>query len=261
MPDNFEYKIADALAADVEARFDAIDANHDGRLSKDEITRPLPTERADADAHFRNAALRFVDDYLDTCGHKERLSLKPQTNSDGLIKLNFAFTKDLNAAGIEQFVVDRADLANWRAGFAQRGQLNPQEALPKPNDKDLVAIVKDSFEYLDSNHDGKLNAQELQKFQTVPAQSAPGRYIRMTAGNYMQDRLAVEGQTHNVSSEEKVSDRHWVDGPRMLVPMRIGKSTILMPVGSTGHYEPPTYRTVTNLERFITKDDLSRWLR
>jgi hypothetical protein len=263
MPDNFEYKVADALAADVERGFDQTDLNRDGRLRIDELTVASHSDGKTVDAVFRAAANRLVEDYIGSCGHKEKLVFNANKDLSRLGAASWTIkpelTKDLTVPGAEVTVVDRSDLTRWRQSFKEKGQL--QEALPKPIDKDFVQIVRNRFDYLDTNKDKKLTLPELKRMEEVAPNAPPSSYVGMAAAKYVEGRLQAEGQTENYTVSEKVSEAGWVRGPDRMLVLPTGKSVILIRQEDPGHHVPAKYEQVVKQQRFVTRDDLERWER
>jgi Ca2+-binding EF-hand superfamily protein len=243
MADKMEYKLADTFINEVQDSFDRTDRDHDGRLTSDELKAATGAERWDVDGQFHSAAHRFLDDYIESCGHKEK------TKS----------LEILRGSALDILVVDREDLSRLRTSFKAVGRF--QDPLPKPIDKDFAQIIKESFESLDWDKDQKVTKTELKRLEDVPVKSAPSKYIQAAAARYLEYRLDLEGQKENISVREKISDQTWVPGERHVRLIPTGKTLIAMPTQDPGHWEPAKYADVVHEQRFATKEDLDRWSR
>lgn len=258
MPDNsVEFRIADKLVSIVEQNFNLLDADKDGKITRQELRVPRG-EQVTADDEVFQAALRLVEQSLDLCGHKEVKAFRLDDQPDGKIKRTDFITPDLTVNGSKIAVTTSRELAAFREDLRRTARIEDQSKTPLA-EKELIDVVEKKFGNFDKNNDNVVTVDELYSRLYRSGEPTPSSLLEDAAIRYLGPRIKKEGDYREVSHQEKVSDAKTIPGSLTLIPIKIGKVSSFIHIRQPDQHVPAAFKTVVDKQNFVTPAHLQKW--
>lgn len=235
-----DYELAVEFVDRVRTSFRELDLDKNGKLEFSELqTQGEPANLSSGKGWVDFAARRFVGEYLDLIGHKEKLSFEKEGEN-----FKRTLSADTKGAAVTTSAVTMEELDRWREQIVRAGHLSNEKSRAQTTGSDLLAVVLENFRKIDLNGDGKLRLKELQwhiQHSGSVGRSTPSELLSNSAVRFALANLQIEGQQRVLNHQEKVSDAHWEVGYRSV--RRV----------------PAQYKTVYEVDSFLESADLQRW--